>query len=312
MDKKHINKCANCETIISDADLKEVRDIFQRVLPGETMPSGECPSCGSLCFEEEQKAKQVTIHVWQTVPDNQLDTDDQQDKIAGKYMIDVHDHMSLPVAASIALDEFHSQVPISCLDNFEIACEIAGKDVFPSDDESYAHTGEGLSKVQKTAEYTYDGNRYSVYIQVPFGIRVNSVAARNQEEAVDKAFDIIINAREAFAKSMFSGRPNNYERFLKESPWIEYGEIAEDNFMAALVDNVGDTEYEDSVWLEPDPRDGCKMVALDSVKKETNEAIQQAIEALLNVPEVGEEYDQQHSDTHMAAHLRLKDLLGTG
>ncbi len=39
------------------------------------------------------------------------------------------------------------------------------------------------------------------------------------------------------------------------------------------------------------------------------EGIQHAIEALYNVPEVGEKYDQQHSDTHLAAVVELKSLL---
>ncbi len=36
-------------------------------------------------------------------------------------------------------------------------------------------------------------------------------------------------------------------------------------------------------------------------------AIKGALEALLNVPVVGEKYDQQHSDTHMQAYLRLNE-----
>ncbi len=37
--------------------------------------------------------------------------------------------------------------------------------------------------------------------------------------------------------------------------------------------------------------------------------IEHAIEALYNVPEVGKKYDQQHSDTHLAAVVELKALL---
>ena len=37
--------------------------------------------------------------------------------------------------------------------------------------------------------------------------------------------------------------------------------------------------------------------------------IEHAIEALYNVPEVGMQYDQQHSDTHLAAVVELKALL---
>lgn len=38
-------------------------------------------------------------------------------------------------------------------------------------------------------------------------------------------------------------------------------------------------------------------------------ACELAIEALLNVPCVGDKYDQQHSDTHMRAVVELKGML---
>jgi hypothetical protein len=37
--------------------------------------------------------------------------------------------------------------------------------------------------------------------------------------------------------------------------------------------------------------------------------MEQAIKALENMPEVGEVYDQQHSDTQMAAVLQLKGMM---
>ena len=37
--------------------------------------------------------------------------------------------------------------------------------------------------------------------------------------------------------------------------------------------------------------------------------MEQAIKALENVPEVGEVYDQQHSDTQLAAILELKKII---
>jgi hypothetical protein len=39
------------------------------------------------------------------------------------------------------------------------------------------------------------------------------------------------------------------------------------------------------------------------------EALAKAREALRNVPEVGQRFDQQHSDTHMQADLSISDLL---
>jgi hypothetical protein len=45
-------------------------------------------------------------------------------------------------------------------------------------------------------------------------------------------------------------------------------------------------------------------------RRENDSAISDAMEALLNVPVVGEVYDQQHSDTQMKAYLRLKEIKG--
>jgi len=30
--------------------MDEIHDIWERVEPGEVMPSGECPDCGALCY----------------------------------------------------------------------------------------------------------------------------------------------------------------------------------------------------------------------------------------------------------------------
>ena len=45
------------------------------------------------------------------------------------------------------------------------------------------------------------------------------------------------------------------------------------------------------------------------MSNEIKEAIEQARAALMNAPEVGDVYDQQHSDTQVAAWLRLGELL---
>lgn len=42
---------------------------------------------------------------------------------------------------------------------------------------------------------------------------------------------------------------------------------------------------------------------------EVTRSIEQALEALHNAPQVGEVYDQQHSDTHVRAILQLQDVL---
>lgn len=43
------------------------------------------------------------------------------------------------------------------------------------------------------------------------------------------------------------------------------------------------------------------------IDHELGSAIDEALAALLNVPEVGKPYDQQHSDTQTKAYLRLKE-----
>ncbi len=48
---------------------------------------------------------------------------------------------------------------------------------------------------------------------------------------------------------------------------------------------------------------------MNTKSSELKDAIDEALCALSNVPEVGERYDQQHSDTHMRAYLRLKEAL---
>jgi len=51
---KPYSYCQNCDWTGPDSDLREIQDIFQRVGPGEPMPSGECPKCGALCQPETE------------------------------------------------------------------------------------------------------------------------------------------------------------------------------------------------------------------------------------------------------------------
>ncbi|SPE60399.1 exported hypothetical protein [Verrucomicrobia bacterium] len=55
--------------------------------------------------------------------------------------------------------------------------------------------------------------------------------------------------------------------------------------------------------------DHAYLVHAANVLPELVSGIENAIEALYNVPEVGRKYDQQHSDTHLAAAVDLKELL---
>ena len=41
--------CQNCANGFAENKLREIREISERVMPGEIMPASECPSCGALC-----------------------------------------------------------------------------------------------------------------------------------------------------------------------------------------------------------------------------------------------------------------------
>lgn len=42
-------QCQNCKAAWLIERLNPIKDIHQRVAPGEIMPAGECPRCGALC-----------------------------------------------------------------------------------------------------------------------------------------------------------------------------------------------------------------------------------------------------------------------
>ncbi len=42
-------RCDNCLRLWTEAELQPIKDVFERVAPGEPMPAGECPACGALC-----------------------------------------------------------------------------------------------------------------------------------------------------------------------------------------------------------------------------------------------------------------------
>ena len=44
-------QCENCRKLWMEAQLKPVKDVTERVDPGEVMPAGECPDCGAVCHE---------------------------------------------------------------------------------------------------------------------------------------------------------------------------------------------------------------------------------------------------------------------
>lgn len=59
-DSKH--KCQNCGRIVLGKDLRVIRDLDERIYPGETVPSGECPHCLALTSVYKRRRHQ-TVHV---------------------------------------------------------------------------------------------------------------------------------------------------------------------------------------------------------------------------------------------------------
>ena len=51
-----LTECQDCETRTPESKLNPVKDLHQRVEPGEPMPAGECPECGALCQEIEAQS----------------------------------------------------------------------------------------------------------------------------------------------------------------------------------------------------------------------------------------------------------------
>lgn len=51
--KKRTNEltvCDNCEKEWFEEELKVAKDYFERISPGQMVPSGECPACGAFCY----------------------------------------------------------------------------------------------------------------------------------------------------------------------------------------------------------------------------------------------------------------------
>lgn len=46
----HLHRCQNCQELWrTDQLYREIPHLFERVVAGEPMPSGECPNCHALC-----------------------------------------------------------------------------------------------------------------------------------------------------------------------------------------------------------------------------------------------------------------------
>lgn len=60
-----MSACQDCNWRGPDTELREIKDLYQRVDPGEPMPSGECPECGALCqpTDDDGTTKRVRVTV---------------------------------------------------------------------------------------------------------------------------------------------------------------------------------------------------------------------------------------------------------
>ena len=53
------HKCDDCGKVWTDDQLEDIDRLSERLDAGGTVPSGECPGCGSLCYPVEDKAKKT-------------------------------------------------------------------------------------------------------------------------------------------------------------------------------------------------------------------------------------------------------------
>lgn len=152
-------------------------------------------------------------------------------------------------------------------------------------------------------------SKYSVYLELPLGIRITGIEATSDNDAIDKAFEV---ATADCSRYNCDSRklPVTGEDMFTGPPAIAYQELSENGLVSALVDHQGDEQYYKSTWYSPHPNKGSNdMLPMWSVDEQILSAIEQAMLALMNVPGVGDTYDQQHADTQTSAYLALKDVL---
>ena len=50
--------CADCDGRFTEAEIRplmELPHLYERLTPGDTVPSGECRSCGGFCYPSDQE-----------------------------------------------------------------------------------------------------------------------------------------------------------------------------------------------------------------------------------------------------------------
>lgn len=128
--------CQDCEWTgdIGDVSDKGIRDIFERVSPGEVMPAGECPKCGALVhlIDEEDARRPISAG-------------DGADEAAGdrrKFVVPVtfqetENYAGLAMVEASTEEEARAKVLKHEWDDFEV-----GK----------CYGGEGMEKVEIDAD----------------------------------------------------------------------------------------------------------------------------------------------------------------
>jgi hypothetical protein len=56
IEREDKHSCSDCGRTFTEDQLGETHNIWERVSPGEIMPSGECPKCGALCHPMREPA----------------------------------------------------------------------------------------------------------------------------------------------------------------------------------------------------------------------------------------------------------------
>lgn len=55
------HRCQNCGKRWNTSELHEIKHLWERVDPGEPMPSGQCPECGALCRPDPRNTVVVEV-----------------------------------------------------------------------------------------------------------------------------------------------------------------------------------------------------------------------------------------------------------
>jgi hypothetical protein len=91
---KHI--CQNCGVFVDEWEIKPIRDLEQRVSPGEEMPSGECPDCGALCHPYRAKFNHAFTMAFAVSSEHENDEEVTERELLGGILRRVADLVENP------------------------------------------------------------------------------------------------------------------------------------------------------------------------------------------------------------------------